>query len=80
MTLTRAQQVDALLTRRDAVLTQLAEMAATSIGGMPNTNGTGDHLDHVGLRKSLYDELRQINDVLELLEGPAESHSRGRLT
>lgn len=79
MTLTRAQQVELLLTRRDAVLNQLAEMNATAIGALPNTNGTGDHIDHVGLRKSLYDELKDIDAILELMQGPSESHTRGRL-
>ncbi|RCS43943.1 hypothetical protein DTL42_18325 [Bremerella cremea] len=69
-----------LLTRRDAVLQQLAEMASTSPGGLPNTSGTGDHVDHVGLRQSLYAELKQIDDLLARLEGPQESISLGRLT
>lgn len=69
-----------LLTRRDAVLQQLAEMASTSPGGLPNTSGTGDHVDHVGLRQSLYAELKQIDDLLARLEGPQESISHGRLT
>lgn len=80
MTKSTTQVVNDLLTRRDAVLQQLAEMAATSPGGLPNTSGTGDHIDHVGLRQSLYAELNEIDSLLARMEGPRESISQGRLT
>ena len=77
---TTTQVIQDLLTRRDAVLDQLAEMVSTSPGGLPNTSGTGDHVDHVGLRQSLYAELKEIDALLARLEGPHESITRGRLT
>jgi len=80
MTKTQTQVIADLLTRRDAVLTQLAGLGSTSVGGLPNTSGTGDHVDHVGLRQSLYQELAEIDEMLERIAGPQESISRGRLT
>lgn len=74
------QIIQKLLTRRDAVVQQLAEMVSTSPGGLPNTSGTGDHVDHIGLRQSLYAELKEIDELLARIEGPQESISQGRLT
>lgn len=80
MTKSHTEVVTDLLTRRDAVLTQLAELGSTSVGALPNTAGSGDHVDHVGLRQSLYRELADIDQTLERIAGPHESISRGRLT
>lgn len=80
MTKSPAEVISDLLTRRDAVLSQLAGLTSTSIAALPNTSGTGDHVDHVGLRQSLYRELADIDDALERIAGPRESISRGRLT
>lgn len=80
MAKTQAEVIADLLTRRDAVLEQLAAMTSSSVGGLPNTSGTGDHIDNVGLKNSLYDELDRIDTVLEKIQGPSESVSRGRLT
>lgn len=80
MTKSPAEVISDLLTRRDAVLSQLAGLTATSVGALPNTAGSGDHVDHVGLRRSLYQELADIDAALERIAGPRESISRGRLT
>ncbi|TWT30713.1 hypothetical protein [Blastopirellula retiformator] len=80
MVKSQTEVVADLLARRDAILTELAAMATSDVGALPNTSGPGDHIDHVGYKKSLYDELKQISDTLELIQGPAESISRGRLT
>lgn len=80
MTKTQSEIIADLLTRRDAVLDQLAELISTSVGALPNTSGTGDHVDHVGLRRSLYDELAEIDQLIERISGPLESISKGRLT
>lgn len=80
MAKSQSEVITDLLTRRDAILTELAAMATGSLGALPNTSGTGDHIDQVGYRKSLYAELKDINATLELMGGPIESISRGRLT
>ncbi|MEW4564713.1 hypothetical protein AB1K70_19390 [Bremerella sp. JC770] len=80
MTKSQTEVITDLLTRRDAVLGQLAGLSSTSVGALPNTSGTGDHVDHVGLRQSLYRELADIDAMLEKIAGPQESISRGRLT
>lgn len=79
MALSKKQIREKLYQRRDAVLEQLATLTAQSLGGLPNTSGTGDHIDHVAYKKSLYEELSDIEKALEILEGPQESHTRGRL-
>lgn len=79
MSKSKAQIITDLLARRDTILTQLANMSPTTAGGLPNTSGTGDHVDHVGLRQSLYAELKELDVLLEKLSGPHESISHGRL-
>lgn len=80
MSKSKAQIIADLLARRDTILTQLASLGPTTPGGLPNTSGTGDHVDHVGLRQSLYAELNDLDALLERLSGPHESISVGRLT
>ena len=80
MTKSPTQVASDLLSRRDEVLNQLAGLASTSVGALPNTSGSGDHVDHVGLRQSLYRELNEIDQLLERVAGPHEIVSRGRLT
>ncbi|MBA2116792.1 hypothetical protein [Bremerella alba] len=80
MTKSQTEVITDLLTRRDAVLAQLAGMTSTDVGALPNTSGTGDHVDHLALRQSLYRELADIDEMLERIAGPQESTSRGRLT
>lgn len=80
MTKSQSEVITDLLTRRDTVLEQLAGLSSTSVGALPNTTGSGDHVDHVGLRQSLYRELAEIDELLERIAGPQESVSRGRLT
>ena len=62
-----AAQITDLETRRDAVLTQLAAMTSTSVGGLPNATG-GESIDHEKHRKGLYDELKMINETITLLD------------
>ncbi|QDU75437.1 hypothetical protein Pan97_24690 [Bremerella volcania] len=80
MTKSQQEVIADLLARRDAVLAQLAGLSSTSVGALPNTTGTGDHVDHTGLRQSLYRELAEIDQLLERIAGPHEAISRGRLT
>lgn len=60
-----------LLTRRSAIIAELAALDSTKAGGKPNTTGGGDKvsIDHVGYRKSLYEELAQINSMITAIQG-----------
>ncbi|TWT34695.1 hypothetical protein [Blastopirellula retiformator] len=79
MTLTKLQQLEALQTRRDAILLQIAALTEGEIGGGPDTSGGGDHVRQVAYRKSLYEELEQIERSLALFHGPWTVKRQGRL-
>ena len=61
-----------LKTRRTAIYTELSELDATRAGGKPNAGGSGNTIDHVGYKRSLYDELDRINAQIAAAEGPWE--------
>lgn len=61
-----------LLARKSAIISQLAGMTASSAGGKPNYSIDGQSVDHVGFRKSLYEELESINRLIAAAEGPWE--------
>lgn len=63
-----ADDIAALQTRRAQVIAEIAALTGTTIGGKPNTNG-GATVDHVGHRKSLHEELREIDQTLFLYGG-----------
>ncbi len=67
-----ATDLENLQTRRSAILTELAALDSTKAGGNPNATGSGDGIDHTGYKQSLYDELRQINELIAAAEGPWE--------
>ena len=61
-----------LLTRRSNVLSELANMNSSSSGGKPSYTIDGQSVDHVAYRKSLYEELRELNYQIAILQGPYE--------
>lgn len=61
--------VDLLQARKTAILTELSTMVGGSGVANPNASGGGS-FDFVGYRKSLYDELAQINQILVVEQGP----------
>jgi hypothetical protein len=69
--------LDNLLTRRSNVIAELAAMNAAASGGKPSYSIDGQQVDHVAYRKSLYEELAQLNHQIALLQGPCERQSRG---
>lgn len=70
-----------LIQRRDAICAELAALTSSAAGGKPNSSGGGDmvHVDHQGYKKSLYDELREINATLAAIEGPTISETIGEV-
>lgn len=59
-----ATAIENLTTRRNAVAAELAALTSTSAGGGLNYNVDGQMVDHVGYRKSLYEELKQIDEAI----------------
>jgi hypothetical protein len=72
-----AENIANLQTRRDAIYAELAAMTSTSVGGKPNYSIDGQSVDHVTYRKSLYEELGSINDILASIGGPIEEVTYG---
>lgn len=70
-----------LQTRQQAIYAELAAIAGGATpngvpGSLPNASGGGS-IDHVGYRKSLYDELKEINEMIAILQGPFEILQQG---
>jgi hypothetical protein len=68
--------LDNLLTRRSNVIAELAAMTSTANGGKPTYTIDGQQVDHVAYRKSLYDELRELNHQITILQGPFEEQGQ----
>jgi hypothetical protein len=64
--------IDLLLTRRSNVIAELAAIDASANGGKPSYSIDGQQVDHVAYRQSLYDELRELNRQISVLQGPFE--------
>ncbi|HEY2250715.1 MAG TPA: hypothetical protein VGH74_06625 [Planctomycetaceae bacterium] len=65
-----------LLTRRSNIIAELAAMTSTANGGKPSYTIDGQQVDHVAYRKSLYDELRELNLQITILQGPFEEQGQ----
>lgn len=57
---------DDIKTRMRAIARELAEMNATKLGGKPNTKQQdgGTSIDHVGYKRALLDELKELRATL----------------
>ena len=64
--------IDNLILRRSNVIAELAAMTSTANGGKPSYSIDGQQVDHVAYRRSLYEELAQINQQIAILQGPFE--------
>jgi hypothetical protein len=64
-----ATDLENLLARRSEIATKLANLGALD---NPNATGSGHQIDRVGYRRSLLDELAQINRLINALGGPWE--------
>jgi hypothetical protein len=67
-----------LITRRGAIATELAALAATTAGGLPNELGSiGIRVDHVGYKASLYAELKELKMAIDELEDIVDYETYG---
>lgn len=71
-----ATDLENLTTRRSAILTELAALDSDAIGGKANTNSP-NAIDHVGYKRSLYDELERIDARIAAVQDPFEIETRG---
>jgi hypothetical protein len=70
-----ATDLENLTARRSAILAELAALGPTKAGGLPNSTTSG--IDHTGYKKSLYDELAQINELISQIGGAWEDVTEG---
>jgi hypothetical protein len=61
-----------LRTRLTTVSRQLADMSLGHIGDKPDGVGPGSLAQHIRYRESLLQELRALNTMIDLYEGPVE--------
>lgn len=66
-----------LLTRRSAILTELAALTSSSAGGGLNHTALGRSFDHVGYKDGLYRELEMIKGLISAAEGPVDDSVQG---
>lgn len=59
-----ATDITRLEERRTTVILELNSLSVTAAGGTPNTSGIGAVVDMVGYKKSLYEELQSISEML----------------
>ncbi len=69
-----------LITRRSAILSELATGTADGETDIrrPSYNIDGQAVDWTAYRKSLLDELSQLNQAISALEGPVEISTEGQ--
>ena len=69
-----ATDLENLITRKSAILDELAKLTSSSAGGKPSYSIDGQSVDHVEYRHSLYQELAKINELIAAAE-PCEISS-----
>ena len=69
--------LDNITARRSAILRELANLTDSVSGGRPNIrSGLGGTVDHVGYKDSLYRELKELNELIIVFQGPYEYDMR----
>lgn len=71
-----ASDLQNLVARRSAILTELAACSLGSAAGGINSQAAG--IDHAAYKRGLLEELRAINEVIAVVEGPWECVEEGR--
>lgn len=72
--------LDDLRTRRTAVAAQIAALGTTAQGAKPNASGEGLNVDHTGYKKSLYQELKDVNELIAAAELDGEGGTPAGIT
>jgi hypothetical protein len=72
-----ADTITNLTARRDAIAAELASFTATT-GEGPDFSIDGVSVNWDAHKKALLDELKSVNETLELLQGPAIFYTQGR--
>ena len=67
-----ATALENLITRRDAICTELAALDSTKVGGLANATGAGANVDHQTYKMNLYKELEAIENRITAAQGPVE--------
>lgn len=60
---------EAIQARMTAIYLELAALDSTKPGGLPNSSGGGDSIDHIGYKDALYRELEKLRELLPLADG-----------
>ena len=63
--------LEALLTRKETILSELAAMSS-----QPSYSIDGQWVDHTAHRQALLNELEKLNELIAMEEGPLESPVR----
>jgi len=76
-----ATAIENLITRRDAICTELAALSVSKAGGKPNLSTDGQSVDHVGYKDGIYRELQSIEEAIRAIstrdDGPWTIESVG---
>ena len=62
-----------LKTRRNAIAAELAALSTSAAGGLPNADGDGVNVDHVGYKDGLYRELKELETMIQKAEDEVAS-------
>ena len=57
-----------LKARRNAIAVELAALTSVKAGGLPNADGDGVNVDHVGYKDGLYRELKELEAMIDKAE------------
>lgn len=64
--------LDYLVLRKTAIHKELSELSTSKVGGGVNSSGAGVGVDHSGYKKSLYEELTEIDKRISIEQGSFE--------
>ncbi len=70
-----ATDLEHLQNRKSAVLAEIATIDSDAAGGLPNSQASG--VDHQGYKAGLYAELKEIDLLIAVAEGPWQEESQG---
>jgi len=63
-----ASNLENIRARIAAITAELAALDATKPGGVPDSSGQGESLNHTGYKMSLYDELERLQAMIARMD------------